>query len=88
MRSPRERRWAELDPDARLLRALDEADAGGTYEWAESAGTVDDKRNWSNRFADACARMTAPIVRGGLNELGAPSDLVVLPRGAGRPNHR
>jgi hypothetical protein len=83
VRSPRERRWAELDPDARLLRALDEADAGGTYEWAESAGTVDDKRNWSNRFADACARMTAPIVRGGLNELGAPSDLVVLPTRGG-----
>jgi hypothetical protein len=72
-------RWATLDADGRLLTALDEADRDRPYDLAESEGTVDDKRNWSNRFADACARMVAPLTRQALGALGAPTDLVVLP---------
>lgn len=76
-------RWSSLTPDARLTAALDLADAVDSYEWCNENGTVDHKRNWSNRFADACARLTAPIVRQGLGTLGAPSDLVVLPTAGG-----
>jgi hypothetical protein len=76
-------RWAALDPDERLLAALERADHNGTYQWAGAEGTVHDKRNWSNRFADTCAQMVAPLVRQALGTLGAPADLVVLPTSGG-----
>lgn len=76
-------RWASLAPDPRLVHALDEADAGRGYGVAELSGSVDEKRNWSNRFADACARLAAPMVRQALGQLGAPSDLIVLPTASG-----
>lgn len=81
--SPDPVRWSALMPDARLVSALDQADAVQSYEWCNANGKVDDKRNWSNRFADACAYLAAPIVRQGLGSLGAPSDLVVLPTTGG-----
>jgi hypothetical protein len=70
-----------------LLGALDKSDSLQTYDWCTTEGRVDDKRNWSNRFADACAFMAAPIVRQGLGTLGAPPDLVVYPTigGAAEP---
>lgn len=54
--------WYDLDPDPRLVRALDEADAGGTRTSALLGGQ-DAKKLWSNRFADACAQMVADAVR-------------------------
>lgn len=52
------KRWSELQPDPRMVTALDEADA------PESRARVllrtrAAKNRWSNRFADACARMIA-----------------------------
>jgi hypothetical protein len=76
-------RWSMLAPDARLVSALDKADAIQTYTSCNEIGKVDDKRNWSNRFADGCAYLAAPIVRQGLGSLGAPTDLVVLPTTGG-----
>src|SRR6516225_6900177 len=81
--TPDDLRWSSLEPDPRLVSALDEADSAQTYQWCVEQGRVDDKRNWSNRFADACAYMAAPIVRHGLGTLGAPPDLVVLPTASG-----
>lgn len=75
-------RWASLAPDPRLVSALDESDAGGPYEDVVAL-TVHDRINWSNRFADACARMLAPIVRHALSDLGAPGDLDVYPKPGG-----
>ena len=83
MTSPDGARWALLEPDARLVSALDRADLIQSYQWCEENGTVNDKRNWSNRFADECARLAAPIVRHGLGSEGAPPDLVVLPTSGG-----
>ena len=73
----------ELTPDPRLLSALDHTDSIQNYDWCNDNGKVDDKRNWSNRFADTCASLAAPIVRQGLGSLGAPADLVVLPTTGG-----
>jgi hypothetical protein len=75
-------RWGDLAADGRLVAALDQADAGMTYAAAE-AGTVHDKRNWSNRFADAAARMLAGFVGDAMQALRAPSDLDLFPTGAG-----
>lgn len=75
-------RWAQLAPDQRLVGALDVADAGVTYLDATDA-SVDVKRNWSNRFADACARSLATVVREALAELGGPRDLEVYPADGG-----
>lgn len=72
-------RWATLVPDARLVEALDRADANQAYEWCATDGSTDDKRNWSNRFADACAHLLAPVVRRTLKEEGGSNDLAVYP---------
>lgn len=72
-------RWATLAPDQQLVNALDDADAGQTYLLCADQGDVHAKRNWSNRFADACAHLIAPIVRQTLRDLGGPSDLNVYP---------
>lgn len=77
--SPVPTRWADLAPEGRVRDALDRADGPLAYMSAESGGTVDEKRNWSNRFADACARLLAPVVRDAMQELGAPGDLEVYP---------
>ena len=76
-----------VGPDPRLVGALDQADAVQSYSWCTENGKVDDKRNWSNPFADACAYLAAPIVRQGLGSLGAPPDLVVLPTTGGQQSH-
>lgn len=55
-------RWEELDADAAMVAALDAADAGGTRA-AALAGEQQAKKNWSNRFADACAQMVADALR-------------------------
>lgn len=56
--------WRDLDPDPRLTEALDQADR---YRGSRSAlitnGSSSAKNNWSNTFADACARMVAGPMR-------------------------
>jgi hypothetical protein len=50
-------RWEDLDPDPRLLAALDQADRErGQRAQLIVDGSASDKNNWSNSFADACAR--------------------------------
>lgn len=56
-------RWSDLKPDPRLLAALDAADAGGRRSDALVAPAASPKVQWSNRFADACARMIADEMR-------------------------
>lgn len=56
-------RWEDLEPDPAMVRALDVADASGTRAKALE-GDQSAKKNWSNRFADACAQMVADGVRG------------------------
>ena len=53
------KRWSELEPDNGLLRALIAADEAGTRSEALASADQGKKRNWSNRFADVCARMVA-----------------------------
>ena len=55
-------RWRELSPDPEMVHALDAADRGGKRATALS-GDQKAKRNWSNRFADACAQMVADALR-------------------------
>jgi len=50
-------RWNDLEPDRRLVAALDAAGPRPTE------GTTSDKRNWGKRFADACAVMFAIELR-------------------------
>lgn len=76
-------RWAQLSPDVRLVRALDEADDAGSYTEATVSGSVDVKRNWSNRFADAAARFLAPVLRQALADEGGSEDLEVYPMAGG-----
>lgn len=42
-------RWAELDPECRVVGALDHA---GAYD---EEGSQNEKRRWSEQFADGCA---------------------------------
>ncbi|MGO9405785.1 MAG: hypothetical protein ACLP41_00570 [Acidimicrobiales bacterium] len=57
-------RWEDLDPDPRLLAALDQADRErGQRAQLIVDGSASDKNNWSNSFADACARMIATALR-------------------------
>jgi hypothetical protein len=55
-------RWEDLKPDESMIEALDVADAGGRRRGA-LAGDQSARKNWSNRFADACAQMVADAVR-------------------------
>jgi hypothetical protein len=50
-------RWEHLSPDPGLVDALDQADRDGARADLLNASTG--KNQWSNRFADACARMVA-----------------------------
>ena len=57
-------RWEDLDPDPRLLATLDQADRErGQRAQLIVDGSASDKNNWSNSFADACARMIATALR-------------------------
>ncbi len=60
-------RWVDLSPDSSFVHALDAADSEGTraQAMAEADATKRQslKRNWSNRLADAAARMVASEVR-------------------------
>ncbi len=76
-------RWSDLTPDQRLMAALNRANDPSDYAQTEAEGSVDDKRNWSNRFADGCAALLAPVVRSAMRELGAPGDLRVYPEPGG-----
>lgn len=55
-------RWSDLKPDPGFLKCLDAADLGGTRAAAIEGADQQLKKNWSNRFADACARMVATEV--------------------------
>ncbi len=61
-------KWADLEPDPGMLAALDCADGVGDHAAAgfEAYSDCSDqnaKKNWSNRFADACAVMVADELR-------------------------
>lgn len=57
-------RWEDLDPDRHVVAALDETDAvQGVRGDLIRSGSTDEKRNWSNAFADACARLVADALR-------------------------
>lgn len=81
--SSRPPRWADLLPDPHVAAALDRADTIAPYARVDAEGSVHDKKNWSNRFADACARGMARLVRSALGTLGGAGDLVVLPSTGG-----
>jgi hypothetical protein len=67
--------WKDLQPDERLRAALDQADRErGSRSALIEEGSSSDKNNWSNTFADACARMVATAIR---DQVG--SRLTVLP---------
>ncbi len=57
-------RWSDLTADSGLLVALNTADQIGeaTSGARADARTQSEKKNWSSRFADACARMVAAAV--------------------------
>lgn len=55
-------RWEDMKPDTVMVTALDAADRGGTRA-AALDGDQSARKNWSNRFADACAQMVADAVR-------------------------
>lgn len=71
--------WSEVDPDAAMLAALDFADATERRAALIEDGDIHGKRNWSNRFADACARMVADAVA----QHRFTKDLTVRPDGSG-----
>jgi hypothetical protein len=56
-------RWEELTPDPRMVAALDAADAERSRRDLIPTDEANAKGQWSNRFADACARMVAEQVR-------------------------
>lgn len=56
--------WHDLRPDEGLVAALDKADRErGSRADLITTGTPSQKNNWSNTFADACARMVARAMR-------------------------
>lgn len=72
-------RWADLDPDPRLVAILDATDdQRGCREDLIATGDASQKNNWSNTFADLCARMVADELR---SSVGAR--LTVLPDAEG-----
>jgi hypothetical protein len=56
-------RWENLTPDPRMIAALDAADAERSRRDLIPTDEANAKGQWSNRFADACARMVAEEVR-------------------------
>lgn len=56
------KRWSDLEPDPQFVDALDLADTGGPRSAAIAAVRREPKHGWSNRFADACARMVASAI--------------------------
>lgn len=55
-------RWSELSPDPELVAALDYADEAMSRSQA-LIGDQNEKKNWSKRFADGCARAVANALR-------------------------
>lgn len=55
---PKPQRWADLDPEPSIVAALRHAGKRPV------AGIQDEKRHWSERFADACAVAIADELRG------------------------
>jgi hypothetical protein len=56
--------WQDVKPDARLVRALEFADhERGRRSDLIVHGSPSEKNNWSNSFADSCARMVAGALR-------------------------
>ena len=75
-------RWSELSSDVGLLSAVNTADRGQKWDDADRNGTTDDKRNWSNRFADACAAFLAEQFVGALPQ-ARRANLSVYPEPGG-----
>ena len=63
-------RWSDLTPDERILEALSHAGA------RPEAGSQDEKRDWSDRFADGCAAAIAEELR---RCKGLPKKKKILP---------
>jgi hypothetical protein len=58
------KRWQDVEPDDRMLAALEHADRErGSRAELIADGSSSDKNNWSNSFADGCARMVARALR-------------------------
>lgn len=58
------KRWEDLEPDPRLVAILDATDdQRGRREVLIAKGDGPKKNNWSNTFADLCARMVADSFR-------------------------
>jgi hypothetical protein len=55
--------WSDLEPDVAFVDCLDYADRGGTRTTALGGTSAAPKNQWSNRLADACARMVADEMR-------------------------
>jgi hypothetical protein len=77
-------RWEELDPDPRLVAALDHADRErGRRADLIANGTPSAKNNWSNSFADVCARMVATAL--GEQHYGRRLTVLPDPNGSAEP---
>jgi len=75
--------WKDLPPDERLRAALDQADRErGARSTLISTGSASEKNNWSNTFADACARMVATAMRA---KVGARLTVLPDPDGTAEP---
>jgi len=76
--------WEDLEPDARLVSALDHADdERGRRSALIAEGSPSDKNNWSNSFADVCARMVAKALRD--RHYGRRLTVLPDPEGAAEP---
>lgn len=70
------KRWEDLEPDPRLVAILDATDSQrGSRSSLITRGDAPEKNNWSNTFADRCARMVADSIRSSR----AAARLTVLP---------
>lgn len=57
-------KWSDLEPDQRLVAALDSADRQRSSRASLIAsGSASQKNNWSNSFADSCGQMVATALR-------------------------
>ncbi len=80
-------RWIDLGPDSSFVLALSTADSDGTRAEAMAEGDSTRrqslKRNWSNRLADATARMVATEIRRHADFRG--TEISPLPTGPAEP---
>jgi hypothetical protein len=76
--------WRDLSPDARLVAALDQADRErGNRAELITGGSSSEKNNWSNTFADACARMVSGALRA--HEFSRKLTVLPDPTGSAEP---